>query len=775
MSYALAFRRYKAPSYENPTIIRGTIVSGASQSLKYNHDASLQWFRNRWFCLWNASPISEAVGPQSIISSQSVDFVSWNSPTPAFSDSAHANNPIAVSSNVLQWQPGTIVIDDVLHALWMNEGAVDGSNGTYVSRLSDPDGKWTNEKLNVAPATINGTLYEQAFITGDPIELSSGRILCPVIFQSRTVTVSVPVDVTTSEFFARAKLAGVLISDDRGVTWQRGGLVTVSGAEGCVWEPFISIQSNGQIRLFVRNLYAEQAINMMLYTAISTDGGTTFGSLSSANVETISSRGTIVNSDFGVAPSVMILNDNVKAALPSSKVDRRALTVWTSLDGGTFTPGFSISDDLVDNAPCYPTARIRNGKLYIVYSTSQLPSGFPSDLRTVVVDVPKYKRMRSRAKSTALISPTIVMSPYKSFKSDYLTKMSSVELVSTLITDAVSFGIFGRFDNTASCALLDCRPVANNGGFLVTLTGAVDGQNGRLSIGLYNGTSIIQVDSGIAVPINKDVYIGISINGSTGNVDVYLVVDGVLTNTTLSFGFVPVNLNSSEKLSLASPRALSTTFLAPKAIIRFIKAYAVVLSTNQHRYIQNAIATTLGVNLWSGTTTAPSSLIIDYDAISTDAGTNNSTWLSHFDATDKSNGKITLSSGLLTISGNASVSVDRYKDSLFSIRYTPLIGQTAPITIVTIGDALRYVEIIRSVDGVISVSVVNNGSAIETVIGISGLEEQVMSINVGASLTINHTNSIPFVDAFAYTNTAFIGKAYAIGYLTPENAFSFTS
>ena len=44
-------------SYEiyQPAIERHFVVNSHGQSLKYNHDSSIAWFGDRWFCLWNAN------------------------------------------------------------------------------------------------------------------------------------------------------------------------------------------------------------------------------------------------------------------------------------------------------------------------------------------------------------------------------------------------------------------------------------------------------------------------------------------------------------------------------------------------------------------------------------------------------------------------------------------------------------------------------------------------------------------------------------------------
>lgn len=756
-------------SYE-PTITRRSVVHGADQPLGYNHDSAIEYFQDRWFCFWNASPDAEAVGPQSILMATTPDpeTTAWTIIGPAFSDAAQCTNPLAVPSNVLEWQPGLAVIDGVLHALWSREG--DGNsanNGTFVSRLSSSTGKWTNEKLSVAPATIGGTLYEQGFVTGDPVELASGRVLCPIIFQSRTVTVALPEGVPANSFYSRAKLAGVIYSDDRGVTWQRGGTVTVAEAEGCVWEPFLSLQEDGSVRMFVRNLYAEQATALMLYSAVSSDAGLTFGPLVATGYETISTRGTVVNRARSDGPSVMVLNDSVKGTAPSSKVDRRALALWLSDDGDTYLPSLAFTDDLLDNVPSYPSARIRNGKLYVSYSTVDRPNGFPSDIRTVVIDpAPTNKRSGRRDNAGALVSPAVVNSPYKAFRTGYVSKLATVAQMTGASATQASVAIFGRFDNTQSCCLVDCRTVANNAGFLVTL-------NGTISVGLSNGSALTQIDSGVVVPSGVDVYIGVSIDASAGAATVYVVAGGVATEATMPFGFAAAPLNPAQKLYCGCSR-VGSTLLSPKSYLRFVRHYSSLLTASQHRFVQNATAVTLGSPAWSGSTATAPTPNVDCDAASSDAGTNNSAWLTAFDATGKKNGTSTKVGNLVTIQGCASVSLLRKGGNTHSLRYSKAAGQTADIVIATVGAPSRFVEIISKLDGSIVAKVNDGGVETLTTLGSVYSGEQIVAVDFTSGVKISHSGCAQFIST-GFAARFFAGKAYQISYLSPENSFSFAA
>jgi hypothetical protein len=299
--------------------------------------------------------------------------------------------------------------------------------------------------------------------------------------------------------------------------------------------------------------------------------------------------------------------------------------------------------------------------------------------------------------------------------------------------------------------------------------------NNTISVAVFNGSTLTTFDSGVVVPIEKDVYIGVSLDGVAGTAIVYVVADGVaIISSTLNFGFVPSALNSNEKLFVGCSRLIST-LLSPKGVVRFVKAYGSVLTANQHRYLQNEIATTLGIQLWSGSVTAPSSLAVDYDAVNPNAGTNNSSWTSLFDPTGKKNGFLEYGSNFITVRGSASISLKNRSQAPYLIRYTPVVGQTSIVVIATIGSASRYAEIQRGTDGTISVRSVDNGSSTVTTLGKTGPETQVVSISVSSSLMINHASCPVYSEAFAYSDNVFVGKAFAIGYVSPENAITILS
>ena len=66
-----------------------------------------------------------------------------------------------------------------LWCVW-NQGSA-GDEGCYFSYLSDPNGKWTNQKIDVGDeAVIRGIQYDRFFPTQNLCVLSTGRVLAPL-------------------------------------------------------------------------------------------------------------------------------------------------------------------------------------------------------------------------------------------------------------------------------------------------------------------------------------------------------------------------------------------------------------------------------------------------------------------------------------------------------------------------------------------------------------------------------------------------------------------
>ena len=176
---------YDAPwrsySVYQPRIERAVVVNAAEQPLRYNHDSSVAWFVDRWFCLWNANTIPEEGAPGQLnVMSTSRDGLTWSAPQPAFSDAARCANPVPCADGT-QWQPNLLAVGNRLWCLW-SQASKDAHHGCYLSVLDSPDGRWTNRLLTWegrADPLIDGKPF-RLFPTQNPVRLSTGRVLAPV-------------------------------------------------------------------------------------------------------------------------------------------------------------------------------------------------------------------------------------------------------------------------------------------------------------------------------------------------------------------------------------------------------------------------------------------------------------------------------------------------------------------------------------------------------------------------------------------------------------------
>jgi len=161
-----------------PTIERAVVCDAADQPLRYNHDSSVAWFGDRWFCLWNANAIPEEGEPGQLnYVSTSHDGLTWSAPRPAFSDPGLCVNPVPCLKGT-QWQPNLLVVKDQLWCLW-SQNSKDEHNGCYLSVLATPGGLWTNRLLTwngKADPVIDGKAF-RLFPTQSPVQLSTGRVL----------------------------------------------------------------------------------------------------------------------------------------------------------------------------------------------------------------------------------------------------------------------------------------------------------------------------------------------------------------------------------------------------------------------------------------------------------------------------------------------------------------------------------------------------------------------------------------------------------------------
>lgn len=374
------WRRYEV--YQ-PRIERYFVVDARKSRLRYNHCASLAWFGDRWFCLWNGNQTPREGAPdQPCYVSTSRDGMAWSGPVAAFSDGACSENPVPYAG-ACQWQPNLAVVEGELWALWWQSGGPKENRGTYLSRLAQPDGKWVNRRLlwdGSPEATIAGKPY-QAFPSQNPYRLRSGRILAPVVLMGVR-----PADAPKEAegWWGSEKRDSVLYTDDLGKTWHASPGCMQPGASWANWEPTVWEQSDGSVMMFARNnrqrdMGAPPKSSEYLLQSISRDGGETWSPHEYVPIESVCSRMHVVPLDgrgvWGPARPgddlrgrayLMVHNDAAGADLSWSFARRNVALYLKRGDGFEFVPGIGLTG--LEPIVCYPQMWIHEDRLMVCYS-----------------------------------------------------------------------------------------------------------------------------------------------------------------------------------------------------------------------------------------------------------------------------------------------------------------------------------------------------------------------------------------------------------------------
>ncbi len=236
-----------------PTVHRAFVNDTHAQPLKYNHDSSVAWFGDRWFCLWNANqPPEEGKPGQLNYQSTSRDGVTWSPPVACFTAPQATDTPIPCPGGT-QWQPNLLVVDGELWAIW-SQNSRDQFNGTYLSRLTTPDGRWRSERMlfDGDPAPLLEGRRWRIFATQNPCQLRSGRVLAPVTISDEAGPAKdAPAGVTG--WWAKEKRNSVLWTDDRGQTWHCSPGAIQPGRSWAQWEPTVWEAPDGRVLMAARN------------------------------------------------------------------------------------------------------------------------------------------------------------------------------------------------------------------------------------------------------------------------------------------------------------------------------------------------------------------------------------------------------------------------------------------------------------------------------------------------------------------------------------------
>ena len=190
----------------DPTVTRSTIIDPYNDpaGLVYVSNSSLEYWQGYYWASMDGQTdgLTEASGQQYCWMTRSSDLSSWATAWTPFRDSDYCTNPVTGTDGGRDWQPSLAVVGDELWCTWSGKGT------GFVSKLSDPAGKWTNYRfewdgldliassssINDAPAggrstdaTVEAISY-QVFPSTNPVVLSSGVVCCPATLISDSIT-----------------------------------------------------------------------------------------------------------------------------------------------------------------------------------------------------------------------------------------------------------------------------------------------------------------------------------------------------------------------------------------------------------------------------------------------------------------------------------------------------------------------------------------------------------------------------------------------------------
>jgi hypothetical protein len=395
-----------------PTVTRHDVINALSHPHKYNHCATLAWFRDRWFCLWgsNTHPDEHAPG-QRVYFSTSRDGRRWTPIERAFSDSKHAENPVAYpEGRGHQWQPNLGVVEDELWAVWNQGGSAHDFRppkgqgpdlrGLYFSRLRRSDGRWINRRLEFdghALPVLKGKSYHIAS-TQNLYRLRTGRVLAPVtLYAQHGPAADAPPQ--AEGWWALEKINSVIFTDDLGKSWHLASGAGMPGKSWMPWEPTVWEQPDGSVMMFSRNnSHPELGVGRptsgeyLLWSA-SHDGARTWAALQYVPMESVCSRMHVVpldgrgvwapaqaGDDYAERRLVMVHNDAPGAELRWAAARRNLALFFLRGSGLGFVAGNSLTDGEPEVA--YPQMWRHGDTLAVCYTQA---NSSPRSIRVALV------------------------------------------------------------------------------------------------------------------------------------------------------------------------------------------------------------------------------------------------------------------------------------------------------------------------------------------------------------------------------------------------------
>lgn len=762
----------------------------------YGHDSAIAAFDGGYVLLWNAGMSAyEGASPQVLLEKHAT--------TVAGLASATISVPFAATgtSDGTQWQPGMIVAGNELWALWTQ---IDGVNqGTYWSRKSSLAGAWTTSNLGLAPLTKNGITYEVCYITGDPVAITlddgTVRYLCPAAFESQTsytATASMPNSAMSGNFTRCAKMAGVLILDEGDASWRVGGMVADPVYPWLTWEPAISVDAAGAVRLRMRSMNHFAGALAMMVETISYDDGESFGPLVPMDMHSGQTRNAHRIGDplNGTLP-LFVGNDCYisQPGMAFSPGGRRSLALYAGNGDRDMIPGAVISNDDVDRTACYPSLTEAADKLVVSYScTLRSPQNFANTIRVATINKPTGAQIMIRGNGNDYKSPAFVAAgggEWAHFAYHPQTTLLTAATMASLGLSATvqTVVLIGKLSDRGG--IFDCRAGGQTGyGIRTHGTLQIDCYHSIIdpTYGIYPGVTI---DTGLTVPLDEEILIALAIDGVGQSVTAHVVrKNGTVSTATVAISrdgtpFTPRTFAPTATAYMGSSRD-DSALGAARMKLRCEKIYGSVLTANNLRYIHGQHAAALGMTVWAGTATDPGAATIDLDATDVSAGTNNGTWTSKFGKTDLTDGSasVTTHSGreVLLITGQRSASLvpplGGRLPNHWTFEYETQASRSAETTLCTLGDARNNVRLVKTASGaVVAREMVDNVTRADitvTAASSDGDPRRVTIVLGNGTVTVTESGNkltLPYYGR----NILFLGKAWLLNTTDTNNGCYF--
>lgn len=415
-----------------------------------------------------------------------------------FGDSAYCTNPITEPGYAAEWQPCFTVVGTELWCAWSS------TDFGFLSKLTDPDGKWTNYRIVFdadhkpsLSSTLTGgaadgvtpfPVFEDGgecvvFPASDPVVLTSGVVAVPVTFSSDNLTATPGI---IGNFTKHIKYNGVLFFD--GDDWSLTRIDTSLFGDFCAWEPFIVEDPGGHIYVYSRNLNMSGTDDDQYLVAVSFDGGASFTPSVSAKLRIANSRTAAkqVASRRWVATSCDNRIHSTGVIEQNTVVARKNGALFVSRRGAMdFIPGVNFSgDDLYVN---YPQFIAHNGDLFVIYTSGIGGTGVRPTLKIARISpIPDdtyawiHPRSNARFDPISPIDPELAAGP-----PPYYQFIGGSEAISTTTVAATTGLTYAAWVDWSadSDAIMDAR--TSGGAFTPTSFGQVFQRKG-LSVSTVN-------------------------------------------------------------------------------------------------------------------------------------------------------------------------------------------------------------------------------------------------------------------------------------------------